>query len=67
MKRGDLVRFRIGRDGITRDIIWDTGLILEILLNFDVGDKCKILDSGGRIKLISSCGTEVLLNHNETR
>jgi len=65
MKCGDIVRFRTGRDGITRDITWDTGLILEIHLNFDSGDFCKILDSGGRIKWISSHGTKVLVNHNE--
>jgi len=63
---GDLVRFRTGRKLITRDITWDTGLILEIFLDdFDGGDKCKILDSSGRIKWIRSHGTEVL-NHNET-
>jgi hypothetical protein len=64
---GDLVRFRTGRKLITRDITWDTGLILEIHIDdFDGGDKCKILDSCGRIKWIRAHGTEVL-NHNETR
>ena len=67
MRVGDLVRFRTGRKLITRDITWDTGLILEIHIDdFDGGDKCKILDSCGRIKLIRAHGTEVL-NHNETR
>ena len=67
MRVGDLVRFRTGRKLITRDITWDTGLILEIHIDdFDGGDKCKILDSCGRIKWIRSHGTEVL-NHNETR
>ena len=67
MRVGDLVRFRTGRKLITKDITWDTGLILEIFLDdFDGGDKCKILDSCGRIKWIRAHGTEVL-NHNETR
>ena len=67
MKPGDLVQFRTGRNGITKDIIRDTGLILEVHLDdFDGGDKCKILDSGGRIKWIRSHGTKVLVNHNET-
>jgi len=67
MRVGDLVRFRTGRKLITKDITWDTGLILEIHIDdFDGGDKCKILDSCGRIKWIRAHGTEVL-NHNETR
>jgi hypothetical protein len=67
VKPGDQVRFRTGRNGITKDFIWDTGLILEVYLD-DFGDKCKILDSGGRIKWIRSRGTVFkVLNQNETR
>jgi len=67
MKPGDLLRYRTGRNSITKEIIWDTGLILEIHPDdFDGGDKCKILDSGGRLKWIRSHGTMVLI-HNETR
>ena len=66
MKPGDLLRYRTGRNNITKEIIWDTGLILEIHPDdFDGGDKCKILDSGGRLKWIRSHGTTVLI-HNET-
>jgi hypothetical protein len=66
VKPGDIVCYRTGRSVNTRDIIWDTGLILEIHPDdFDGGEKCKILNSGGRVKWIRSHGTKVLI-HNET-
>ena len=66
MNPGDLIRYRTGRNSITRDLVWDIGLVIQVEPDdFDGGDKCKILCSGGILKWIRIHGTTVL-NHNET-
>jgi len=68
VKVGDLRMFLIGRNPITRDLRWVTGIILEIIEDHDpIDDRCKVLTEGGRIGYYRIHGSRGIKDEDETR